>query len=92
MVGTMLRWFVIAGFLGLVAASSAGRAQDDPFAAFNCERAHEGARYPAAVDACRPLADDGLADAQAIMGVLYQNGQGLPQDYTQAAQWYDRAA
>ena len=26
------------------------------------------------------------------MGVLYQNGQGLPRDYTQAAQWYDRAA
>ena len=26
------------------------------------------------------------------MGVLYQNGHDLPQDYTQAALWYDRAA
>jgi hypothetical protein len=88
----MLRWFVICGFLGLVTASSASQAQDDPFAAFNCERAYDEARYAAAVEACRPLADDGLADAQAIMGVLYQNGQGLSQDYTQAALWYDRAA
>ena len=88
----MLRWFVICGFLGLVTASSASQAQDDPFAAFNCERAYDEARSSTAVEACKPLADAGLADAQAIMGVLYQNGQGVAQDYTQAALWYDRAA
>ena len=30
--------------------------------------------------------------AQFSLGVLYYNGQGVPQDYNQAAQWYRKAA
>ena len=32
------------------------------------------------------------ADAQSTIGYLYANGQGLPQDYTEAAKWYRKAA
>lgn len=31
------------------------------------------------------------ADAQFSLGVLYRNGQGVPQDYVQAYMWYDLA-
>jgi TPR repeat protein len=37
-------------------------------------------------------AQAGDASAQFSLGVLYDNGQGVPQDYVQAAQWYRKAA
>lgn len=89
----MARWLLMGGLLaGLAAPWAAWAQQDNPFAVFDCEYAYDEARYGAAMEACRPLADDGLAEAQAILGLMYQNGQGLPRDYVQAAQWYDRAA
>jgi uncharacterized protein len=40
----------------------------------------------------RKLAEQGNADAQWNMGVRYHNGEGVPQDDTQAVQWFLRAA
>jgi hypothetical protein len=37
-------------------------------------------------------AERGDAKAQSKLGDLYHNGQGVPQDYTQAAAWYRKAA
>ena len=37
-------------------------------------------------------ADSGDADAQVNLGVLYANGQGVPIDYAQAIQWWDKGA
>ena len=37
-------------------------------------------------------AERGDAKAQSKLGDLYYNGQGVPQDYTQAADWYRKAA
>ena len=34
----------------------------------------------------------GSPTAQQRLGLLYQDGQGVPQDYTQAASWFGRAA
>ena len=34
----------------------------------------------------------GQAEAQYILGVLYYLGQGVPQDFVQAANWYRKAA
>ena len=39
-----------------------------------------------------PLAEKGEMIAQAAIGVMYHMGQGVPQDYTKAVQWYRRAA
>src|SRR5260221_5360588 len=44
------------------------------------------------VAACRRLADQGKAAAQYILGVMYQRGQGVPQDYAEAMKWYRKAA
>ena len=38
------------------------------------------------------VAEQGNAQAQFNLGVMYANGQGVRQDYAQAVQWYRRAA
>ena len=40
----------------------------------------------------RPLAENGNANAQYNMGVLYDEGYGVEQDYAQARDWYEKAA
>ena len=37
-------------------------------------------------------AEQGNADAQFNLGVMYDTGQGVRQDYAQAVQWYRKAA
>ena len=48
--------------------------------------------YAAAVREWRPLAEGGQAQAQNGLGVMYENGQGVPRDYSVAVKWYRRAA
>ena len=38
------------------------------------------------------LADQGTADAQWQLAIRYHNGEGVPQDDTQAMKWFERAA
>ena len=49
-----------------------------------------GAQTPLAET--RQSADQGDADAQFDLGVMYANGEGVPQDYTQAVAWWRKAA
>ncbi|MDD0759736.1 tetratricopeptide repeat protein, partial [Shigella sonnei] len=37
-------------------------------------------------------AEQGNAAAQFNLGVMYENGQGVRQDYVQAVQWYRKAS
>ena len=39
-----------------------------------------------------PLAEQGHADAQFNLGVMYNTGDGVPQDYKTAVKWYTLAA
>jgi TPR repeat protein len=41
---------------------------------------------------CRKAAEQGDVEAQFNLGLFYFNGQGVPQDYAQAAVWYRKAA
>jgi len=54
-------------------------------------QAYDRGDYATATNELRPLAE-GLASAQFYLGVMYENGQGVPQDYQEAARWYLRAA
>jgi len=38
------------------------------------------------------LAEQGIASAQSNLGVMYNNGQGVPQDDKAALKWYSLAA
>ena len=40
----------------------------------------------------RPLAEEGRADAQTRLGAMYDNGNGVAQDYAQAVVWFRKAA
>src|SRR5262249_61796453 len=46
--------------------------------------------YAAALLLLRPLADQGTARAQIILGVMYSRGQGVAQNYDEAMKWYRR--
>jgi hypothetical protein len=39
----------------------------------------------------RPLAEQGNAEAQAILGNMYRVGRGVPQDFAEAIKWYRKA-
>ena len=38
------------------------------------------------------LANQGIAEAQFNLGLKYNNGEGVRQDYSKAVQWYEKAA
>jgi uncharacterized protein len=57
-----------------------------------CTRAMTNEAYAAAFKECLPPAKEGDASAQDDLGVLYSEGQGVPQDYQEAARWFRLAA
>ena len=54
--------------------------------------AYEQEDYPRALEIFTRLAEQGDADAQFALGVMYANGKGVPKDASQAAAWYRKAA
>ncbi len=48
--------------------------------------------YETALKEFRPLAERGKAVAQWSLGIMYERGRGVPQDYVQAYRWYTLAA
>ncbi len=44
------------------------------------------------IELARRLADQGNAEFQFNLGVMYDNGKGVPQDYQEAVKWYRQAA
>jgi TPR repeat protein len=48
--------------------------------------------YQTAFKEWEPLAEQGYASAQFNLGIMYDNGQGIAQNYTQALYWYNKAA
>ena len=55
-------------------------------------QAYKNGDYATAMRAWLPLAQQGDARAQFLLGALYAQGYGVPQDYGAAAQWFRRAA
>jgi TPR repeat protein len=39
-----------------------------------------------------PLAEQGYANAQYNLGLMYSKGQGVPQDYVRAHMWFNLSA
>ena len=40
----------------------------------------------------RPLAEKGDARAQFYLGMLHENGDGVPEDFGKAREWYEKSA
>ncbi len=54
--------------------------------------AYRKGNYQAALKEIRPLAENGDAKAQALLGEIYDSGKGVPLSHTEAASWYRKAA
>jgi uncharacterized protein len=48
--------------------------------------------FPAAAEEFRKAADQGHAEAQSDLAVMYRDGQGVLKDYGQAVLWFRKAA
>ncbi len=54
--------------------------------------AYERGDYDTAMTEWRPLAEQGHVGAQSLIGSMYDQGKGVPQDYQEAVRWYQKAA
>jgi clan AA aspartic protease (TIGR02281 family) len=57
-----------------------------------CAVAYDRQDYAEALSSCRPLAWQGDALAQTILGAMYEHGEGIAQDFAEAVRWYRKAA
>ena len=54
--------------------------------------AYQNGDYATALELSRPLADQGDARAQSILGLIYYGGRGVPRNDNEAVRWFRRAA
>ena len=54
--------------------------------------AYERGDYVSALREFLPLAEQGVAEAQYHLAVMYEFGRGLPLDYAEAVKWHRKAA
>ena len=80
----LLKIIILGSLLGGV--NSAWASLDDAV------QAYLRAEYNKAATLLRPVAEQGDAQAQTYMGLLYEKGDGVPQDYVEAVKWYRLAA
>ena len=56
------------------------------------EAAYQREDYATAYRLLGPLADQGNAEAQDMLGTMYDHGEGVAKNYSDAVKWYHRAA
>lgn len=56
------------------------------------QKAFNAQNYDAAFESWRPLAEQGVAEAQYGVGFMYESGWGVERDYGKAFRWYQQAA
>ena len=73
-----------------VLLGSAGVSESADFQ--KCVDAYNKKDYATALREWKPLAEQGLADAQSNLGLMYDEGKGVPQNDKTAVKWYRLAA
>lgn len=79
----------MAAYVISVLALTAGASQDD---IESVRQAFAQGNYALAFQEAQRLAQKGEPEAELDLGLLYDIGHGVSQDFAQAAQWYRRAA
>jgi hypothetical protein len=54
--------------------------------------AYKARDYQKAFRLLKPHAEQGLATAQTMLGLMYGDGNGVPQDHAKAFHWFTKAA
>ena len=80
---------VIAAIALVLALGLSGPVVAGPFE--DASTAYNRGDYATTLRIVRPLADQGNAFAQSGLGTMYANGEGVPQDYAEAARWNRKA-
>lgn len=78
--------------LASIAASTVASAQSVAERMHTAAVAYHDKDFATAIAIWRPLAEQGSAEAQTLLGAMYWSGEGVPRDHAQAAKWYLRAA
>ncbi|MGH6717915.1 MAG: tetratricopeptide repeat protein [Alphaproteobacteria bacterium] len=76
---------VLAAAVVVCAAARAGPFEDGV-------EAYNRGDYATALELFRPLAEQGLAEAQSYLGVMYDNGEGVARDDAESVKWFRLAA
>ncbi len=76
--------------VGLCFLALSGQAKSDSLS--DAESVYGTGDYVNAAKLYRLAAEQGNAYAQAVLGSLYENGKGVPQEYEEAIRWYRLAA
>ena len=74
----------------LALTSTANKARADDF--YDGWVAYDNGDYATAFKLVKPFADQGNSDAQYLLGVMYQYGEGVIEDDKEAVRWYRMAA
>ena len=77
-------FLALAIMLALAVPAHAGPLEDGKVA-------YESKDYATALKFWRPLAEQGVAEAQIGLGVMYEFGRGVPQDDAAAHMWFSLA-
>ncbi len=85
-----MKAFLRTGFLALVIMALAVPASAGAFE--EGEAAYQRGDYATALRRWGPLAEQGDAIAQSNLGVMFEFGLGVPQDFVQAYVWFSLAA
>ena len=94
----MMRFFLLC--LVILPGLAFAQARDDnapPGAAGWMDRffgyaAYKSGYYQRAIDLWMPLAEAGDPRAQEFIGILHEEGHGVPRDHAKAVEWYELAA
>jgi TPR repeat protein len=86
---TKMKIFKYLAFSALLTMSVSGASAQDIDKGF---AAYAAGDYQTAFKEFLPLAEGGDARAQYNLGLMYDNGTGVPQDYAEAVKWYRLAA
>ncbi len=82
------RDYLVFGVLALIPVSTVSLRADWETA----KRAYDRGDYAAALKEVKPLAGKGDANAQALLGLMYNQGRGVPLNVGQAMKWYKASA
>ena len=77
---------ILLAFLMMLSSPVAAQDFAKAYAAYKAED------YATAFKEWRPLAESGNGSAQYNLGIMYEDGLGVPQDYTMAHMWFNIAA
>ena len=86
----MMHFFKVTIVSLLMALAAGGIATAGPFE--DGFAAYQRGDYTSAMQLLRPLGEQRNKNAAVVLGLMYEGGLGVPQNFTEAANWYRLAA